>query len=101
VEALKRWKKRQTCTEPGDHVFAGNGIPLNVEKLAEQSRAELERVGAAQLFERSASRQRIQSLRATSISSRWRPARPKRGDGPHWAHDFRHGTALPPQGAVV
>jgi integrase len=73
VEALGRWKKRyQPKAEAGDHVFAEDGVPINVERLAEQLRADLERVGVdrPQLFERSEARQplRAHDLRATFIT---------------------------------
>jgi Phage integrase family len=73
VEALSRWK--QLCkpnTEPDDHIFAENGIPLGVEHLAEQARNDLRRVGVTrpQLFESSATRQRFRAhdLRATFVT---------------------------------
>jgi integrase len=72
VEALSRWKKRQPCTEPTDHVFADNGVPINVQHLAAHLRTDLRRVGVTreQLFERSKVRQPIRAhdLRATFVT---------------------------------
>jgi integrase len=72
VEALARWKRRETETEPGDHVFAENGVPLNVMHLAKLLQDDLRRVGVTrpQLFERSNVRQPIRAhdLRATMVT---------------------------------
>jgi hypothetical protein len=73
VEALKRWKLRsKPHTEPSDYVFAEEGVPLNVEHLAEQIRNDLRRVGVErpQLFEGSETRQRFRAhdLRATFVT---------------------------------
>ena len=73
VRALARWKKRFCSdTEGGDRVFAENGVPINVDKLAEQLRRDLKRAGVTRekLFERSASRQPIRAhdLRATFVT---------------------------------
>jgi integrase len=72
VQALTRWKARQPCTEPGDHVFADNGVPLNVKHVAAQLRRDLQTVGVArpQLFERSKVRMplRAHDLRATFVT---------------------------------
>jgi integrase len=72
VAALTRWKARQPCTEPGDHVFADNGVPLNVKHLAAQLRRDLQTVGVTrpQLFERSKVRMplRAHDLRATFVT---------------------------------
>ena len=73
VEAMRRWKElSKPHTEPNDHVFAENGVPLNVHHLAEQFRNDLRRVGAdrPQLFEKSETRQRIRAhdLRATFVT---------------------------------
>jgi integrase len=73
VEALKRWKLRsRPHSEPSDHVFAEDGVPLNVEHLAEQIRNDLRRVGIErpQLFEGTETRQRFRAhdLRATFVT---------------------------------
>lgn len=73
VEALARWKARQTAgTEPGDPVFAEDGIPLPALHLADRLRVDLRRVGVTrpQLFERTAVRQPIRAhdLRATFVT---------------------------------
>ena len=73
VEALRRWKERpKPHTEPSDYVFAEDGVPLNVEHLAEQIRNDLCRVGVnrPQLFEDSKTRQRFRAhdLRATFVT---------------------------------
>jgi integrase len=73
VQALEAWKEHHCPNaEPTDHVFAEQGVPLSVDHLADQLRADLERVGVdrPQLFERSASRQplRAHDLRATFIT---------------------------------
>jgi integrase len=73
AEALTRWKERsRPHTEPTDPVFAENGVPLNVEHLAEQIRNDFRRVGVerAQLFEGSDTRQRFRAhdLRATFVT---------------------------------
>ena len=73
VEALRRWKAAyQPDAEPTDHVFAENGVPINVEHLADQVRNDLRRVGVTrpQLFESSETRQRFRAhdLRATFVT---------------------------------
>ncbi|HSY22212.1 MAG TPA: tyrosine-type recombinase/integrase [Polyangiaceae bacterium] len=72
IEALKRWKGRQPCTEPNDHVFADEGVPISVQHLADRLRRDLRRVGVTrpQLFERSDVRQplRAHDLRATFVT---------------------------------
>ncbi len=73
VEALARWKARhQPDAESDHHVFAENGVPINVEHLADQLRRDLQRVGVTrpQLFERSKVRQpvRAHDLRATFVT---------------------------------
>jgi len=73
VEALKRWKQQtKPHTEPSDCVFAEEGMPLNVEHLAEQIRNDLRRVGVerSQLYEGSDTRQRFRAhdLRATFVT---------------------------------
>ncbi len=72
VEALARWKATQTETEADDHVFAEDGIPLNVMHLAALLQSDLRRVGVSrpQLFERSKVRRPIRAhdLRATFVT---------------------------------
>ena len=72
VEALSRWKASQTETEDDDHVFAADGIPICVSRLADHLRDDLRRVGAtrSQLFERSRTRLRMRAhdLRATFVT---------------------------------
>jgi integrase len=72
VEALTRWKERQPCTEPDDHVFADNGVPISVKHLADRLRNDLRTVGVnrPQLFERSKVRMplRAHDLRATFVT---------------------------------
>ncbi|MGH7297967.1 MAG: tyrosine-type recombinase/integrase, partial [Polyangiaceae bacterium] len=72
VEALSRWKRLETETAADDHVFAENGIPLNVMHLAALLQSDLLRVGVTrpQLFERSKVRRpvRAHDLRATFVT---------------------------------
>jgi integrase len=73
VEGLRRWKHLcGTYTEARDYVFADEGVPLNVEHLAEQLRRDLWRVGVRrpQLHERTKGRQRLRAhdLRATFVT---------------------------------
>ncbi len=73
VRALSAWKARYCPdAEPGERVFAERGVPLNVDKLAEQLRRDLKRAGVTRekLFERSANRQPIRAhdLRATFVT---------------------------------
>ena len=71
--ALQAWKER-FCPNatPKDRIFAENGVPLNVDHLAEQFRRDLQTAGVtrSQLFEKSATRQpiRVHDLRATFIT---------------------------------
>jgi len=73
VEALRRWKHMsQPHTQARDHVFAEEGVPVNVEHLAEQLRRDLWRVGVRrpQLHESTEGRQRLRAhdLRATFVT---------------------------------
>ncbi len=71
--ALAAWRER-FCdgADPDDRVFADRGVPLYIEKLAEQLRRDLKRAGVTRekLFERSATRMPIRAhdLRATFIT---------------------------------
>ena len=73
ARVLTRWKASY-CegATGGDHVFAIGGVPLSVECLAAQLRADLRRAGVTRekLFERSASRQPIRAhdLRSTFVT---------------------------------
>jgi integrase len=73
AEALRRWKERsEPHTQARDHVFAEEGVPVNVEHLAEQLRRDLWRVGVRrpQLHESTKGRQRLRAhdLRATFVT---------------------------------
>jgi integrase len=73
VAALTRWKELSAPHNGADdHVFAEDGVPLNVEHLADQLRRDLWRVGVRrpQLHENTKGRQRIRAydLRATFVT---------------------------------
>lgn len=73
TRALRTWKERyHPNAGPDDYVFAENGVPINVKRLAEQLRRDLKRAGVTrpQLFERSAVRRPIRAhdLRATFVT---------------------------------
>jgi integrase len=73
ARALATWKKRfHAEAKPTDNVFAVGGVPLSVERLAEQLRGDLRRAGVTRekLFERSATHRPIRAhdLRATFVT---------------------------------
>jgi integrase len=73
VEALTRWKAMQPCTEDDDHVFADNGVPINIGHLASDLRKDLARVGVtrSKLFEHKPGvrmKLRAHDLRATFVT---------------------------------